>query len=92
LYYRGTGVTKDFAQAVKYFQQAATQQSVEAICWLGECAKKGEGVPQSTENAIQFYTVAAGMGYGPAKVMLKALQDERAEAQNGVFIDDPWAR
>ena len=64
--HEGRGVARDQAAAAACFEAAAAQNSPDGQCLLGLCHEKGEGVPQSWENAAFLYRQAADQGFAPA--------------------------
>lgn len=72
-YYGRNGVTKDYAQAVRYYRLAADQGSAKAQCNLGFCYANGQGVPQNREEAIRLYRLSAAQGNETAKYNLRRL-------------------
>ncbi|MBO5405472.1 MAG: leucine-rich repeat protein [Paludibacteraceae bacterium] len=57
-YELGIGMTKNLAQAVLIYNQAAEKGCAEAAYHLGELYEKGEGLPQDYQCAIDWYTKA----------------------------------
>jgi TPR repeat protein len=55
-YEHGRGVKKDFAEAFKYYQEAAKLGSIEALCKVAECYVLGKGVEPTYEKAIGIFT------------------------------------
>ena len=53
---------EDFENAVKYYQMAVDAGSVEALCDLGLCYEKGQGVVLSFKKASELYRTAAENG------------------------------
>ena len=54
-YFDGFGMTKDFAEAVKWFRMAAEQGNADAEHNLGACYANGFGVPQDKTEAEKWY-------------------------------------
>jgi TPR repeat protein len=67
-FYAGTrGGTKDAAQAVKWFRQAAEQNLPAAQFKLGVCYEQGGGVAKYELEAYKWYLLAAAQGDKKAK-------------------------
>jgi len=61
-YFRGDGVTPDWAEAVKWYRKAAEQGCATAQSILGVCYEKGTGVPGDAIEAVKWYRKAAEQG------------------------------
>lgn len=59
LYYKGEGVTQDFAQAAYWAQKAAEQGRADAQANLAIMYYKGEGVAQDFTQAYVWWRLAA---------------------------------
>ena len=57
-YNLGTGVTKDYTQAVYWFRKAAEQGHAEAQFQLGLCYSDGNGVERDKNTALYWYEKA----------------------------------
>ena len=84
-YELGIGVTKNIAQAVLIYNQAAEKGCAEAAYRLGELYEKGEGLPQDYQRAIDWYTKAVSLYHPSAEERKKyceqILQEEQHEAE-----------
>ena len=69
-YHGQNGVKQDYAEAFKYFSQAAHQGYVQAQTMLGNCYKHGNGVAQSHVKAFECYQKAATKGDSTAQFQL----------------------
>ena len=58
----GTGVTKDPAQALKWFRRAALNQDADAINMVGRCLDNGWGTAADPAGAAQHFQRAADLG------------------------------
>jgi TPR repeat protein len=67
LYAGKLGVTKDAAQAVKWFRQAADQNLSAAQSNLGLCCERGDGVAKYEVEAYKWDLLAAAQGDSKAK-------------------------
>jgi len=84
----GLGVSKDSAQAAKWFQLATDDGQADAAYALGLLYAQGNGVKRSRAHAISLYEQAANLGQSEA-----ALELARAYEQgNGVDRDPAKAR
>lgn len=70
VYYRGDGVAKDYAEAVKWYRKAAEQGLPESQNMMGVIYERGDGVPQNAVEAVAWYRKAAEQGYVPAQFEL----------------------
>ena len=66
-YYKGNGVGKDFAEAVKWFRKAAKQGFAQAQAVLGWCYFRGYGVAKDEVEAVQWYRKAAEQNHADAQ-------------------------
>jgi TPR repeat protein len=57
-YYKGSGITVDYARAVSSFNEAVRLGYVDANLNLGKCYQLGHGVSVDTEKAIDCYLKA----------------------------------
>jgi len=58
-YYLGSGISRDYVLALKYFTLAAEQGIASSQFYLAEMYDKGLGVPQNYDIAIKWYMSAA---------------------------------
>jgi hypothetical protein len=73
-FYEGRrGVTKDYAQAAKAFEKAATSGHAVAPYYLGWLYDSGKGVQQDYAEAMRWYKMAAEQGFAPAQISLGEL-------------------
>jgi TPR repeat protein len=85
-YYRGEGVTQDFAEAARWFRRAADQGDKDAQDRLAVCYSRGEGVIKDYLQAYKWFNLASAQGHEGARKSLSALEklmnsDQVAEAQ-----------
>lgn len=66
-YYFGRGVTRDFAEALKWYRMAGDHGYAAAHNNIGQMYMKGEGVPRDPAEAVKWYRKAAEMGDAPAQ-------------------------
>src|SRR5713101_5651402 len=72
-FYSGTlGVTKDYAEAMKWFRKAAEQNYAEAQAILGGCYAYGTGVTKDEAEAAKWFRRAAEQNYALAQSILGA--------------------
>lgn len=72
-YLKGEGMTKNEAQAVKWFRKAAEAGDVEAARHLGHALAQGQGCPVDLVEACKWLRAAAEQGDKPAKEELEAV-------------------
>jgi len=88
LYARGDELPRDFAQAARWFRQAATQGIAGAQYNLGVLHEQGLGVAKNLPEAIRWYLKSAEQGYPPAEYNVGTAYAEG----KGVTADDAAAR
>jgi TPR repeat protein len=69
-YMNGDGVTKDYAEAIKWFRKAAEQGHTGAETMLGTFYFNGEGVTKDYVEAVKWLKKAAGKGEDMAQFYL----------------------
>lgn len=72
-YYKGNGVDKNYAEAVKWYRKAAEHGYAKAQCDLGTCYYEGHGVSKDYQEALKWYSKAAEQGDEEAKSHLADL-------------------
>jgi TPR repeat protein len=75
LYAKGEGVTNDYAEAAKWFSQAAAQGNPDGQVGLGELFDAGQGVKRDLSEAIRLYRLAADQGHAGAQYNLGFLYE-----------------
>jgi TPR repeat protein len=73
VYARGQGVKQDYAQAAKWYRQAAEQGNPKAQAALGELYEAGQGVSQDNAEAARWYRRAAEQGYAASQYSLAVM-------------------
>jgi TPR repeat protein len=68
MYFRGEGVPKDDAEAIRWSRKAAEQGYAAAQRNLGVAYAKGQGVPKDEAEAVRWYRKAAEQGDARAQV------------------------
>ena len=63
---RGLGVSRDDAEAVKWYHRAAEQGDAGAQYSLGVMYAEGKGVPRDLARAVEWYRLAAAQGFAMA--------------------------
>ncbi len=61
-YWRGIGLPKDGAEAVKWFRRAAAKGDFDAQSTLGFMYHRGDGVPRDYAEAVKWYRLLADQG------------------------------
>lgn len=69
-YYKGDGMAKQPAEAVKWYRRAADHGYAKAQNSLGVCYHQGKGVPQDAVKAVKWYRQAADQGFALAQANL----------------------
>ena len=69
-YLQGIGVTKDEAEAVKWFTKASNKGEPRSQIYLAELYEKGQGVKSDPEIAFSWMKKAADQNYAQGKVGL----------------------
>jgi TPR repeat protein len=67
MYVNDPDLKKNYSEAMKLFQKAAAQGSVEAQYLIGERYEFGEGVARDPAEAMKWYRQAAENGYAEAQ-------------------------
>ena len=62
MYAEGKGVSKDEAEAVRWYRLAADQGHAEAQYFLGIMYADGRGVSKDEAEAVRWYRLAGGPG------------------------------
>ena len=73
MYYTGSGVLKDFVQAVNWYRKAAEQGDSYAQGSLGQMYGNGDGVPKDAVKASSWYRKAAEGGNPSAQNVLSRM-------------------
>ena len=73
MYDKGGGVTRDYAEAVRWYRRAAAQGHARAQFNLGLKYAKGEGVTRNYAEAVRWYRRAAEQGNARAQSNLGAM-------------------
>lgn len=74
IYYKGVGVEKDYAKALKWFELAAEKNYASAERILGWMYCNGEGVEKNEEKAAELFVRAVEHGYEDAATRYMAGQ------------------
>ena len=69
-YYGRNGKKQDYAEAVRYYREAAEQGHADAQYHLGICYYWGHGVDASETEAVKWYRKAAEQGHADAQYRL----------------------
>lgn len=73
-YYKGEGITENYAEAAKWIQKAAGQGFAQAQFHMGDLYLAGLGVDKDWNEAKKWYTKAAEQGHKGAIIALKTLK------------------
>ena len=74
MYYQGTGVSQDYAQAIAWIRKAAEQGNLEAQTTLGMLYELGEGITHDYVQAAAWFRKAAEQGHASAQLSLGLLR------------------
>ena len=85
MYINGEGVTKDYAEALKWFRKAAEQENAKAQYNLGVMYINGEGVTKDYAEAFKWFRKAAEQGNERAQnlFMIKNGQGKTFKTDDG---------
>jgi TPR repeat protein len=67
LYFKGAGVPKDYAEALKWFCLSADQENADGQGALGSMYYTGKGVPQDYVLAHMWFNLSAARGGSPER-------------------------
>jgi len=81
MYEFGSGVTKDYKEAFKWYRLSAEQGFAYAHLVLGEMYFQGQGVPQDYVSAHMWINLAASKGHGEAIEMLNMVEKKMTPQQ-----------
>ncbi|MBV8667348.1 MAG: sel1 repeat family protein [Burkholderiaceae bacterium] len=73
MYYMGTGVAQDFAQALAWHRKAAAQGLAESQYVIGTMYYSGKSVALDYREALQWFRKAGEHGHSDAQYMLGAM-------------------
>ena len=80
-YFEGQGVTKDEAEAVKWFRKAADQGLADAQYELAICYAQGLGTGPDPIEAYKWVSLAAAQGKAEAKSSQETIEDNLTSEQ-----------
>ena len=75
MYYYGSGVPQNDAEAVRWYRMAAEQGDVDAQSILGLMYHTGRGVPKNDIEALRWFRIAAEQGDASAQFGLGLMYD-----------------
>ena len=86
IYNGGDGVTRDYAEAAKWFRMAAEQGHASAQFYVGLMYRDGQGVARNYAHAYMWLSLATAQNYAKARQALDDLEkkvtpQQRDEAQ-----------
>lgn len=70
MYWSGTGVRQDYAEAVRWYRLAADQGHVGAMGTVASAYYMGKGVERDYREALRYHTLAAEKGHANSQTML----------------------
>ena len=65
-YYKGSGISKDYSEARKWYEKAAAEGHADAAFKLGQIFFKGLGTEKNINSALEWYGKAADAGHSQA--------------------------
>lgn len=92
MYHAGGPVTRDMAEAVKWYEKAAEQGVAEAQYNLGNMYLEGNGIAKDTAKAFIWYEKAAEQGIAPAQYNLGLSYLKGDGNQKSVDKAIPWLK
>ena len=81
MYDLGTGVPKDYAEAMSWYRKAADQGNAHAQYYLGVMYAKGRGVPKDLVQAHVWWNIAGARGDETAKKDCANIEKEMTPEQ-----------
>lgn len=78
-------------KAARYFRQAADAGHSEAALYFAYCCEKGDGIPQDTELALEYYAQAWEFPYANYRLGIAAEAEcefKKAAEHYGTFLTD----
>ena len=91
-YYRGEGVKRNYAEAVRWYRKAVEQGHAEAQYKLGKCYFAGEGIGSSMKQGVEWYRKAAEQGHAEAQYQLAECYYEGAGVKRDHAEAAQWYR
>lgn len=89
MYFEGKGLTKNYAEAIRWYRKAAEQEHIEAQFYLGEMYLRGQGTQENDAEALQWIQKAAQQSDPKAEAALgyiyyngKGVPQDYTEAAN----------
>jgi TPR repeat protein len=79
-YESGRGIPQDYDKAREWYEKAAANGDTDSMVNVGLLYAKGLGVPHDPEKAREWYEKGAALGSERAKLRLRKLPAEEAEA------------
>ena len=80
-YHIGAGVTKDYAEAVKWYRKAADQGDARGQSELGNCYASGQGVTEEKETGYMWYLLAEARGIDHARQVIEYIEKKLTPEQ-----------
>jgi TPR repeat protein len=88
----GQGVTRNAAEAVKWYRKAAKQKHANAQCNLGCCYVHGEGVAKDSVEAVKWFRKAANQNYADAQYNLGVFYQDGEGVEKDYAEAGKWFR
>ena len=92
MYKDGTGVPKDYVEAVKWYRLAADQGLVDAQWSLGDMYANGNGVPRDYIEVYKWWNLVAIQGNYNAKDRIEDIEKKMTKQQiaEGQRLSREW--
>lgn len=92
MYEYGKGVTKDYAEALKWYRKSSDQDLAAAQFNLGTMYAEGKGVAKDMTEAVRWYSRAAKQGYAAAPNNLGLAYQHGDGIEKNDFLGVLWYR
>ena len=90
IYLNGTGVLKDYQEAMFNFRLSAVQKNMDAQYSLGRMYEDGYAAPQDYETAVEWYVKAADQGHNMAQYSLGLMYMDGQGVANDLVQAHMW--
>ncbi len=91
-YYRGLGIERNYAEAVRWYRAAAEQRFAKAEYALGYLYHHGQGVKEDSAEAARWYREAAEQGDADAEYALGSLYENGDGVPRDAALAARWYR
>jgi hypothetical protein len=84
MYADGVGVSRNYAEAKRWFERAAQQDYADGLAGLGTLYLAGDGVPEDDDRGMNLLRQGADRGSVTGQILLGALQASEAVPEDPV--------